>query len=1094
MIRFLTILSTLLLSCFTLFGQSQSISGTIATSSGEPIIGATVIVKGTHYGTTTGLDGEFTIDATLGQTLQLSYIGYSDLEVTPKSLTDNHLVLEPSSQLLDEVVVVGMGTQKRGTITAAVATVGGKDINLRPVTDATSALQGNVAGLNFASAASEGGVGGELGSEIKFNIRGIGSINGSDPYVLVDGVEQSLQNVNPADIESVTVLKDASAAAVYGARAAYGVVLVTTKSGKSSEAKITYNSSVGLSSPINMPEMMGSIDFANYINERRANSNLSDIFTSEIIGMMGGFNANPYSAEFPGLGLSSDGTLWASAYENQYANTDWFDYYFKKVSLRYTNNLSITGGSDAVNYYVGMGHTYQGGLIDFVEDDLDKFNLNTKLNIRAKSWLKFSVNNNLTLTTLNRPLANQTIFYGTIANSYPNRPTVLPVDSEYNIPMWNEMMYLKSTEYNQTRISDAITFAATVTPLDGWDIMGEIKGRFDINNNDFTMKIPQYVRPDGTLEQTTTGGRQGYQYPGMWWKDTSWGSYTRGSSFNYYVSPQLSTSYVKEVGLSYFKAQIGFQSELQRNSSEYLYRDAMLSDDIYSVDNANGTMNMGEARSHWATMGYFTRLNWNYNEEYFVEVSGRYDGSSRFAPGHRWGLFPSISVGYNIARSQGFMDRDLPISLLKVRASYGRLGNQSGAGLYDYMSTISISSSNNAWFLPEQSNIAYTPSMISPNLTWEKVDNANLGVDLMALNDRLSVTVDVYERTTRDMIGPAEAIPMIGGIASSDRALENNATLRNRGWELSVNWSDKLSNGFSYGVGFNLFDYKAVITDYNNPEGIIYNNHTGLTANMGYYNGMDIGEIWGYVADNLYQSNSEINSHLSSVDMSYFASNNTYLPGDLKYIDTNGDGVISPGKGTLSDHGDLTVIGNATPRYSYGINLNVGYKGFTVSALLQGVAKRDFSLAGSTYLFGGKNYFESHLDYWSPDNTDAYLPRLVEYGSTDYYKNTSYNTTRYMVDASYMRLKNLMVSYTFDSNRLSNIGLGSLRLYLTSENLFTLDKLPSQFDPETINIVNTWAGGSSASAPGLTSPVKENGNGKVYPLNKNFILGIDLSF
>ncbi len=1094
MFRFLQIFSVMLFSCLSLYGQSQGISGTVTSSTGEPIVGATIIIKDTHHGTTTGLDGEFSLEATLGQTLVISYIGYSDLVVKPKRLSDNSFILESSSQALDEVVVVAMGTQKRGTITAAVATVGGKDINLRPVTDATSALQGNVAGLNFASAASESGVGGELGSEIEFNIRGIGSINGSEPYVLIDGVEQSLQNVNPADIESVTVLKDASAAAVYGARAAYGVVLVTTKSGKSGEAKITYNSSVGISSPINMPEMMSSVNFASYINERRRNSNLSDVFTGEIIDMMSGFIKNPYSEEYPGLGLSTDGTLWASAYENQYANTDWFDYYFKSSSLRYTNNLSITGGGESTTYYVGIGHTYQGGLIDFVEDDLDKFNLNTKINIKAKKWLKFNVNNNLTLTTLNRPLANQTIFYGTIANTYPNRPTVVPMDSEYNIPTWNEMMYLKSTEYNETRISDAITLTAIVTPLSGWEILGEIKGRFDINNNDFTMGIPQYVRPDGSLERITSGGKQGYQYPGMSWKDTSWGSYTRGSAFNYYISPQLSTSYVLESGSNYFKAQVGFQSELQKNSSEYLYRDAMLSDDIYSLDNANGTMNMGEARSHWSTMGFYTRLNWNYNEEYFVEVSGRYDGSSRFAPGHRWGLFPSISVGYNIARSENFRDRDLQISLLKVRASYGRLGNQSGAGLYDYMSTISISSTSNAWFLPDQSNIAYTPSMVSPNLTWEKVDNANLGVDILALNDRLSVTADIYQRTTRDMIGPAEAIPMIGGIASSDRALDNNATLRNRGWELSVNWSDKLDNGFSYGVGFNLFDYKAVITEYTNPEGIIYNNHTGLSANLGYYKGMDIGEIWGYVADDLYQSNSEINAHLASLDMSYFANNNSYLPGDLKYIDTNNDGKIDPGSGTISDHGDLTVIGNTTPRYSYGINLNVGYKGFTISALIQGVAKRDFPLAGSTYLFGGKNYFESHLDYWTADNTDAYLPRLVEYGSTDYYKNTSYNTTRYMVDGSYMRLKNLMVSYTFGDKALQAIGFGSLRLYVTSENLFTIDNLPSQFDPETINIINTWAGGSSASAPGLTSPVYENGNGKVYPLNKNFIFGVDLSF
>ncbi len=573
----------------------------------------------------------------------------------------------------------------------------------------------------------------------------------------------------------------------------------------------------------------------------------------------------------------------------------------------------------------------------------------------------------------------------------------------------------------------------------------------------------------------------------------SWGSYTRGGAFNYYISPSLSTAYTQEVNNHFFKGQFGFQAEVQQNSSEYLYRDGMLSDDIYSMNNANGTMNLGEARSHWSTMGFYTRLNWNYDEKYFVEVSGRYDGSSRFAEGNRWGLFPSISMGYNLAREEFFKDLDLEVSQLKVRLSYGRLGNQSGAGLYDYISTISVSSSTSSWLLPNQSNIAVTPSMVSPNLTWEKVDNANLGFDVMALNDRLMITADIYERTTRDMIGPAEEIPSIGGIASSDRALENNATLRNRGWELTVNWSDKFSNGFSYGVGFNLFDYKAVVTKYNNPEGIIYNNHTGLGANLGYYQGMDIGEIWGYVADDLYQSNGEINAHLADVDMSYFANNNSYLPGDLKYLDTNGDGKVDPGSGTLSDRGDLTIIGNATPRYSYGINLNVGYKGFSITALIQGVGKRDFPLAASTYLFGGKNYFTSHLDYWTAENTDAYLPRLSDSG-TDNEKNTSYNTTRYMVDASYVRLKNLTLSYTFSQKALEKIRLGSLRVYATSDNLLTFDHLPSQFDPETINIVNTWAGGSSATAPGLTSPMSQNGNGKVYPLNQNFILGVDLSF
>ena len=438
--------------------------------------------------------------------------------------------------------------------------------------------------------------------------------------------------------------------------------------------------------------------------------------------------------------------------------------------------------------------------------------------------------------------------------------------------------------------------------------------------------------------------------------------------------------------------------------------------------------------------------------------------------------------------------------------SYGRLGNQNGAGFYDYLGTMILNSAHqNAWLLPGDSSgsiskgtVALTPKMVSPYITWEKVDNANLGLDLTLLDDRLTITADIYQRMTRDMIGPAEAIPSIGGIIPEDRAKVNNATLRNRGWELSVNWQDELKCGFSYGIGFNLFDYKAVITEYNNPEGIIYNNHTGLDRNKGYYEGMDIGDIWGYVADDLFMSNQEIDNYLKNTDLSFFKPASQWQPGDVKYVDVNGDGKVDPGNGTLADHGDLRIIGNTTPRYSFGINLNVGYKGFEVSTLLQGVAKRDFPMAGSTYLFGGRNYFKEHLDYFDYSNPNAYLPRLTDAttggGDTDWQVNTGYNTTRYLLNAAYMRMKNLMVSYTFQKNIVKTLGLENLKVYFTCDNLFTIDNLPDAFDPETLNQVNTWAGGSNETAPGLTSPLKQNGNAKVYPMNRNFVFGIDLTF
>lgn len=1006
------------------------------------------------------------------------------------------------SLVLDEAIVVGMGTQKRNTVTAAVSTLRSEAVASRPVTDLTGALQGNIAGFNIITDATESGVGGEPGADIRFNIRGTGSINAYEPYVLVDGVESSLQNVNPVDVESITVLKDASASAVYGAKAAYGVVIITTRSGREGPARVQYRGTVGYSSPINMPQMMSSSDLVGYINEMRTNINTNPLFVDSVIEKIHGFAADPYSKEYPGVGVNEAGDGWASAYYNQYADTDWFDYYFKDKAVRHSHNFNVSGGNERIRYYLGVGYIYQDGLIDHVTDELDKYNINIKLSFQPKQWLRFDVSNNATITLLDRPMANQTIFYATISDKYPTQAVRLPVDGEYDTPPWNEVMYLKETAFNRTSISDAMSLSMTITPFEGWDIAAEMKGRLDVQNNSFIMGFPKTTLPGGNVV-VTSGGRQGYQYPGMHWKNTHFGSYTRGQVFNYYLSPSLSTSYTAQWDRHYFKAMVGFQADLQENSSGYTYKEGMLSEDVFSFSNANGVMSGSEARDHWSTMGFYGRVNWNWKEVLFIEMGGRVDGSSIFAPGHRWGVFPSASAGYDFARADYFKALNSPFTQLKLRLSYGRLGNQNGAGLYNYMGLMTLNPAHpDAWLLPgttaepSKGTIALTPVMVSPNITWEKVDNANIGLDMMMFDNRLSVTADAYQRTTRDMIGPAEAIPSIGGIPVAERAKVNNATLRTRGWELSVNWADNLPCGFFYGVGINLSDYKSVVTKYNNPEGVIYNNHTGLAINRGYYEGMDLGEIWGYEADELFTSPEEIAEYLETTDLSFFKEASQWKPGDLKFED-DGDGIVSPGSGTLEDHGDLKIIGNATPRYSFGINLSIGYKGFEVSTLLQGVAKRDFPMAGSTYLFGGRNYFTDHLDHYSEENPSGWLPRLTDgtgKGDKDWQVNAGYNTSRYLLNAAYMRMKNLMVSYSLGGRALGKLRLQDLRFYVSCDNLFTIDALPSAFDPETINIVNTWAGGSREAAPGLTSVLTQNGNAKVYPLSRTMVIGVDITF
>ena len=521
--RFVLFLMLLLLFPLGALAQQKLIKGQVVDEMGEPIIGATVMIKGVTGGTITDIDGNFSIQGKVGSTLSVTYVGYAPLQVKVTKQEGNKLVMKEDAKVLDEVVVVGMDTQKRNTITAAVATLKDDAIVNRPVTDVTSALQGNIAGLNFASDAVGGGVGGEIGADIKFSIRGIGSINGGEPYVLVDGVEQSMQNVNPADIASISVLKDASASAVYGARAAYGVVLVTTKSGKKERASVTYRGTVGFSSPINMPKMMDALQYAAYNNQQYDNGGASSglqKISDKTIEKIKGFMQNPYSAEFPGIEPNTTGDDWAGAYYNQYGNTDWFDYYFKDKSVRHSHNLSVQGGSDKVNYYIGMGYTYQEGLLDKVQDDLSKYNLNTKLQFKTSDWLRFNLNNNITLQMIKRPMANQLILYNKIGSHRPTQVTELPVESEYNIPSWNEMLYLKNSNYQRNRISDALSLSATVTPLEGWDITGEMKIRFDVENNDLKMKDDQkYETPAGTFKPgDATNQRQGFAYPGISWK------------------------------------------------------------------------------------------------------------------------------------------------------------------------------------------------------------------------------------------------------------------------------------------------------------------------------------------------------------------------------------------------------------------------------------------------------------------------------------------------------------------------------------------------------------------------------------------------
>ena len=1037
---FVVLLMLLLLFPSGAFAQQQMIKGQVVDDKGDTVIGATVMLKGTQEGAITDIDGNFSIKGKVGNTLTISYVGFSPLEVKVTKLEGNRFVLKEDSKVLDEVVVVGMDKQKRNTITAAVATVNEKAIVNRPVTDLTSALQGNVAGLNFASDATASGVGGETGAEIKFNIRGIGSINGGEPYVLVDGVEQSMQNVNPADIASISVLKDASASAVYGARAAYGVVLVTTKSGKKEKTRITYRGTVGFSSPINMPEMMNSLEFAHYVNERNDNMGVKRLFSDQLIEKMKGFMANPYSAEFPGVEPNQQGTGWAGSQDAVYANTDWFDYYFKKSAIRHSHNLNITGGSDKFNYYVGMGYTYQEGLLDQVEDNLSKYNINTKFQITANEWLKFNFNNNMTLNIIKRPLANQTIFYGTVGNAFPNRPTVLPVDSEYNLPDWNEFLRMRQSRYNQNRISDAMSFSAVITPLEGWDIVGEMKVRLDVEKNSFERGTPIYENPNKQL-YTVTGNTQGYQYPGMHWKNSTWGSYTRGDAFNYYLSPNVSSSYTHQWGEHFFKAMAGFQMEVQENSDGYTYKDGMLSDDIFSFANANGTLYAGDNRTHWATMGAYARMNWNYQNVYFLEVSGRYDGSSRFAPGHRWGYFPSFSGAWRISEEEFMESTHDWLSSLKIRASWGMLGNQDALNksnpwenqYYPWMQTYNLDGN-----YPMGGNLTtgyYQKAYRIEDLSWEKSTTWGIGLD--AVINHVTFTFDYYDRKTTDIIMEVP-VPTEFGL---DPYFDNVGSMRNRGVEVQLGYNNKW-NDWSLNVMGNMAYNKNKIEDLGGVDRMTNPDDGDLWR----FVGKPIDSYYVYKADGFFQSDAEAQQWMDTYKgKDGYPFGQDFQAGDLRYVDTNGDGKL--------DADDRVLSKTINPVVTFGLNLNVGYKAFDLTLNFTGAA--NVGRAFTKEAFGEFSGSAGHpstawLDSWTPENTNASMPRVAESRKSPS-EASNVMSDFWVINTSYLRLKTLQLGYTLPKSVLNAIGLSNVRVYYSAENLFTIDSMPLNVDPETVS-------------------------------------------
>ena len=1053
--------------------QRRRVSGTVKDSNGNPVIGATVKEKGTNNGTITDLDGNFVIEVYAGAILDITYIGYQSKSIKATGGKNVIVTLDEDSQLLNDVVVVGFGTQKKINLTGSVGIAEAKDIESRPVTSVTQALQGLVPGLQITTNT------GLMDQDMSINIRGAGTIgegSSGSPLVLIDGMEGDINTLNPQDIESVSVLKDAAASSIYGSRAPFGVILITTKSGQEGKVSVNYNNNFRFSSAINMPEMMNSYDFVNFFNSASLNQGASLLFSEEMMQEILDFQAAGGSNR-GGVKASSNGQWGKPQYDpftTAVANTEFFSEAYKSSVFSQEHNVSVTGGSKNINYFASANYMNQSGLMRHGDDGQNRYSVNMKLNAKLTDWLRFTASAKLTRKNTWRPRGLNSTFFDYLGRcSWPN----LPVYDENGYYFNNGLsgfpiMSVALSGENKVRTDRHYYQGAFIfEPIKNWITHVELNYSMT-NAKTKETNLPQYNHDVNGNEINTKANTSLYE------------AFTNEDYVNYNIYTEYSRSLMEAHNL---KLMLGFQSEEMKHEFTSIRKYGLLMYDMPYFDLTTGKDGKGNDRSsevagegsEWAVAGFFGRLNYDYKGRYLAEVNMRYDGTSRFRKGSRWQWAPSFSLGWNIAQEKFWEPIANTVNQLKLRLSYGVLSNQNTTNWYPTYRTMVIGLLNGTWLQDAaKTNTTDVGSLVSSALTWEKVRSWNIGLDFGLFNNRLTGSFDYFIRYTDNMVGPAPELPATLGITPPKT---NNCDLRTNGWELAIGWRDHLANGLSYGIRGTLSDAKTIITRY-----------PGNSTNSldGYIEGREPGEIWGFQTVGIAKTDAEMQAHLEKVG-GQDALGTKWAAGDIMYADLDGKPGITKGAQTLDDHGDMKLLGNTTPHLFFGLDINASWKGFDVRAFFQGVMKRDywsndskfignfFGVQGDGTLWSSKG-FTAHADYFRaediglpghiiPANIDSYYPRpiFVEGG-----KNQQAQT-RYLQDASYIRLKNFQLGYTLPENITRKICVEKCRLFVSGENLWTGTSLSKIFDPETIS------GGRG---------------GNSYPLQRTWAFGLSLTF
>ena len=1044
------------------FAQTKTITGTVTDNKSEPVIGASVVVTGTGTGTSTNFEGKFTLpNVPENATITISYVGMLTQTISVTGKTVINVMLKDDEKVIGEVVVVGFGTQKKENLTGAVSAVSAKELTARPVNNIVEALQGVVPGMNI----STGTFGGALNATQKIDIRGIGTIGtGSSvkPLILIDGMEGDMTTLNPNDIETISVLKDAASSSIYGSRAPGGVILITTKKGKSGKAIVNYNNNFRFLSPLNMPVIADSYSFAMAINDQLKNGGqapmYSDTKLKQILDYQQG-KSTKYMWELGGRWNSFDDPQRKDIMPT--GNTDWLRTHFGD-SFTQEHSVSINGGSEKTQYYLSGNYLNQGGLLTYGDDSKQRYAFTAKISTDISKWLNISYNTRFSRFDYDAPSftggdeMNANVFYFDMIRYWPVIPLMDP-NGYYNEPSKVNQIKDGGREKTQDDVF-AQQLAFLIEPIKDWRTHIELNYKTSnyFKHRDFLTTYAYDVNkvPFAISNQTTGVTEYGY----------------KSNFFN----PNIYTEYTKLVGDGHnLKGMLGFQAELFNQRNLFGSQDNIISGvPTLNTTTANATTNGGYG--HWATAGFFGRLNYNYKERYLAEANLRYDGTSRFLRDQRWNWFPSFSLGWNVARESFFEDYTNMVNNLKLRASWGQLGNQNTDNWYPFYRVVNFKTSDGNWLLGgKKPNTASESNLVSALLTWERTQTLDFGFDLSMLRNRLNINFDWFQRKALDMVGPAPELPNILGIGVPK---VNNLDMTSKGWELQAGWRDVIRD-FSYGVTLSLSDNKVSIDRFPNAS----KSFTDKDGNKLYYEGENYGDIWGYETVGIAKTNEEMQAHLASLpNGGQNALGSNWGAGDIMYKDLNGDGKIDAGKNTALDPGDRKVIGNSNPRYNFGLNIDLAYKGFDLKVFTQGTLKRDYMPGSGTTLFWGAvgywqtNFFKPQLDYFRPADTksplganvDGYFPRPLE---NDRNRKSQ---TRYLQNAAYARLKNITLGYTLPANITKQFYVSNLRVFVSAENLLTVTKL-KMYDPETIGVGN-W-------------------DGSTYPLSKSFSCGLSIT-